>query len=235
LTGVSGATNLIHPDGTIALYLGGGQKLVAYPGVPIPVQVSFGYFIAPTATLDLTDNDAIVLSTTATKAADLARVYGHVKQGYNGGDWQGNGLTSSTVAADANRETTLALADNAVLGLTNFSGQSVTADSILLKYTYYGDIDVNGQVDADDLMVFANNFGRATGATQIDGDIDFDNDVDADDLTVFANNFGKGVGAPLASGAVEAVPEPASLLLIATGAVPIAAGFRMRRRAIKRG
>ncbi|HZO05052.1 MAG TPA: VCBS repeat-containing protein, partial [Solirubrobacterales bacterium] len=35
-----------------------------------------------------------------------------------------------------------------------------------------GDIDGNGTVDADDLTVFANNFGRRSGATQVDGDID---------------------------------------------------------------
>ena len=80
------------------------------------------------------------------------------------------------------------------MGLTQFSGEPVDANSLLLKYTYYGDIDQNGAVDADDLTVFANNFGRTSGATQVDGDIDFNGTVDADDLTVFANNFNKGVG-----------------------------------------
>jgi uncharacterized protein YjbI with pentapeptide repeats len=223
-------TNLIRPDGRISgLNLSAGEKLTAYAGVPIPVQVSGGFSIAPTATFDLTDNDAIVQSTTANKAADFARLYDHVKQGYDGGDWQGTGITSSTAAADANRETTLALADNALLGYTEFSGQVVTADSILLKYIYYGDIDVNGQVDADDLTVFANNFGRATGAVQIDGDVDFDNDVDADDLTVFASNFGKGIGGPLSAGTVAAIPEPTSLVLAGLAAVAALAVMRTRR------
>jgi hypothetical protein len=95
-----------------------------------------------------------------------------------------------------------------------------------LKYTYYGDIDQNGQVDADDLTVFASNFGRASGATQIDGDIDFNGTVDADDLTVFANNFNKGVGNPLANGGIHAVPEPAALALILPG---MAMSLVMRR------
>jgi hypothetical protein len=84
-------------------------------------------------------------------------------------------------------------------------------------------------VNADDLTIFANNFGKLTGAAQVDGDIDFDADVDADDLTVFANNFGKGAAAPLASGAVEAVPEPASLSLAA-----FAAAVALMRIAVKR-
>jgi hypothetical protein len=105
----------------------------------------------------------------------------------------------------------LALVDNALLGLVQFGGLSVDENALLLKYTYYGDIDLNGQVDADDLTVFANNFGRPAGATQIDGDIDFDGDVDADDLTVFANNFGKGIGAPSAANA----PVPAEATQVA--------------------
>jgi hypothetical protein len=136
-----------------------------------------------------------------------------VKQGYNGGDWQGLGITSTSSANNANTDTGLAVLDNALLGYATFSGVPVTADSILLKYTYYGDVDMNGQVDADDLTVFANNFGRTSGATQADGDIDFNGTVDADDLTVFANNFNKGVGNPLALASLHAVPEPSTLAL----------------------
>ena len=86
-----------------------------------------------------------------------------------------------------------------------------------MKYTYYGDIDQNGQVDADDLTVFASNFGRTQGATQVDGDIDFNGAVNADDLTVFANNFNKGVGNPLAAASVQAVPEPSTCALLVMG------------------
>jgi hypothetical protein len=122
---------------------------------------------------------------------------------------------SSTAAGNQNTDTTVSLVDNALLGYADFSGLPVTSDSILLKYTYYGDIDLNGQVDADDLTVFANNFGRTSGATQVDGDIDFNGTVDADDLTVFANNFLKGVGSPLGAGGAHALPEPQTIGLMA--------------------
>jgi hypothetical protein len=138
----------------------------------------------------------------------------YLKQAFNGGNWQGLGITSTTAANNPNADTGLSVVDNALLGYTEFSGQPVTADSILLKYTYYGDIDMNGQVDADDLTVFANNFGRRSGATQVDGDIDFNGTVDADDLTVFANNFRKGIGSPLGSANVQAVPEPQTWVLV---------------------
>jgi polyhydroxybutyrate depolymerase len=223
-------TNLIRPDGRIiGLNLAAGEKLVAHAGVPIPVKFGSDFFVAPTATFDLTNNDAIVTSTAATKAADLARLNDFVKQGHNGGNWQGNGITSSTAAADANKQTTLAVADNALLGYTNFSGQPVTADSILLKYTYYGDVDLNGQVDADDLTVFANNFGRATGAVQTDGDLDFDGAVDADDLTAFANNLGKALDIPLIFSSVKAIPEPTSLAVAGLGTMSILGAIAVRR------
>jgi hypothetical protein len=140
-----------------------------------------------------------------------------LKSGFAGGVWTGTGITSSTAATSAAADTGLSLVDNALLGATDFSGQTVNADSILLKYTYYGDIDLNGQVDGEDLTTFALNFGRTSGATQVDGDIDFNGRVDGEDLTVFANNFGKGIGSPLAAGAVAAVPEPSTLVLLLIG------------------
>jgi hypothetical protein len=185
-----------------------------------------------TAKLDLANNDAVLQSTAATKAADFARLYNQTRQGFNNGTWTGLGITSTSAAGNTSTDTGIAVVDNALLGLTTFSGQTVTANSILMKYTYYGDIDQNGQVDADDLTVFASNFGKIfiEGATQIDGDIDFNGAVNADDLTVFANNFNKGVGNPLAVAAVQAVPEPATWALALLAAAAVVIGTRIHRR-----
>jgi len=182
-----------------------------------------------TAKLDVANNDTVVNSTAANKTADFNRLYNQLKQGFNDGTWMGQGITSATAAANTNFDTGLSVIDNALVGYTDFSGQPVTADSILLKYTYYGDIDQNGQVDADDLTVFASGFGRASGATQVDGDIDFNGAVNADDLTVFANNFGKGIGSPLAVASVQAVPEPGTFLLLMLGAVSLILHAARRR------
>jgi len=215
---VNGGTVAIAPNGTEAGTSALGTLSIA------------GATDAWTAKLDLNNNDAIIQSTAANKSADFARLHNQIKQGFNNGAWTGLGITSATAASNANTDTGLAVVDNALLGYTNFSGQPVAADSILLKYTFYGDIDANGAVDADDLTVFANNFGRATGATQIDGDIDFNGTVDADDLTVFANNFNKGVGNPLTAGGVQAVPEPQAVGLMAIGLVALLVPAWMNRR-----
>jgi hypothetical protein len=182
-----------------------------------------------TAKLDLTSTDAIVRSSATNKAADLAKLYNQLKQGFNNGAWTGMGITSSTAAANANTDTGIAVVDNALLGYSTFAGEPVTADSILLKYTYYGDIDQNGQVDADDLTVLASNFGRTSGATQVDGDIDFNGAVNADDLTVFANNFQKGVGNPLTANSIQAVPEPHPIALLAIALTTLISSVWLRR------
>jgi hypothetical protein len=216
------------------LSINGGAVAIAPAGTAAGTSVLDALSIAGVsgawiAKLDMHDNDAVLQSSAASKAAYFTRLYNQVKQGFNRGNWQGLGITSATAAMNLNADTGLALVDNEVLGATTFSGQPVNADSILLKYTYYGDIDQNGQVDADDLTVFANSFGRTAGATQIDGDIDFNGAVDADDLTVFANNFNKGVGNPLANGDVQAVPEPSGIALVGI-AVATLIWIGMRRR-----
>jgi hypothetical protein len=220
-----------------SLAINGGTVALAPNGGAAGTSVLSGLTIVGatdvwTAKLDLANNDAVINTSAAHKATDFGRLHNQLKQGFNNGDWKGHGITSSTASANANNDTGLSLVDNALLGLTTFSGQPVTADSILLKYTYYGDIDANGQVDADDLTVFANNFGRTTDATQIDGDIDFNGAANADDLTVFANNFLKGVGNPLVASTVHTVPEPGTWLLVALAAALTAIIPRRRRSSV---
>jgi len=208
-----GAQIVTHRFRQTSLTLGNGSRASVVPdGTNFGTSVLNNLSIAATAALDLADNDLVLKPTAANKPALLSTLYDRLKSGYAGGAWIGSGLISS--AAQSNPDTTLALVDNAVLGLTHFSGELVDANSLLLKYTYYGDIDQNGAVDADDLTVFANNFGRTSGATQVDGDIDFNGTVDADDLTVFANNFGKGAGVPLAASPSVVISLPVESLWV---------------------
>jgi hypothetical protein len=177
--------------------------------------------------LDFTDNDAVF------HLADFNMLYNQLKVGFDRGSWSGFGFISSAAATNPNLDTTLAIARNGFFDYREFSGQSVTRDSILLKYTYYGDIDLNGAVDANDLTIFARNFGKRTQDPMPErGDLDYNGRVDADDLTLFANNFGKGTGNPLGSGGVQTVPEPATLLLAAPAAI-CAAWICLRRNAAR--
>jgi autotransporter-associated beta strand protein len=192
-----------------------------------------------TGKLDITDNSVVVRSST------LAAVKSLIATGFNGGNWQGAGITSSSAAA--NSLTAIGFASNGVLGRSTFAGVTgLDSNDVLVKYTYYGDADLSGAVNLDDFTLFLNGYQNA-GNTWLLGDFDYSGQTTLDDFTLFLSAY-RSQGAPLSQleeminavpmtgaeraamlAAVAAVPEPA------TGAVAltIAAaglGLRVRRR-----
>jgi hypothetical protein len=135
---------------------------------------------------NLNDNDLIVDSGPASYVRGLLRI------GRNGGAWDGGGLSSAFAAADPGHKA-LGYGANSVLGYTTFSGQSVGPNSILVKYTYTGDADLDGDVDGVDIGAWAINFTGELGGTGtkvwIQGDWDYDGDVDGVDAGLWAQNF----------------------------------------------
>ncbi len=73
-----------------------------------------------------------------------------------------------------------------------------------------GDANHDDVVDVGDLGILAGNWGTTSGATWETGDFTGDGAVDVGDLGVLAGNWGQ-----------SAVPEPASMLLLAGGAVAL--------------
>jgi len=65
------------------------------------------------------------------------------------GYWDGPGIISSTAATDPNGLTSVGVIDNAEFGYTDFAGIfGLVGTEILVKYTWYGDADLNGVVTA---------------------------------------------------------------------------------------
>jgi hypothetical protein len=87
-----------------------------------------------------------------------------------------------------------------------------------------GDYDGDGDVDGADFLTWQRGLGLTGQPDATTGDSDDDGDVDAADLALWQSHFG---GAP-AVAAVGAIPEPASLALLAAGAMAIC-GIRWRR------
>jgi autotransporter-associated beta strand protein len=170
-----------------------------------------------TGTLDLADNDLVVDngSYTDVRIAVLT-----------GFGTTGPGIISST--SDGSQ--ILALFDNALVGAGDWNGGAIGANAVVGKYTYFGDMNIDGQVTGDDYTVIDANLNTTppTGLEWLSGDANLDGTITGDDYTVIDANLGLGVGNPLSPDArLSAVPEPA-LGLVAAGV--FGCGMMRRRR-----
>ena len=219
------------------LSLNGGAVAIAPNGGDGGASVVSTLTIGATSKLDLNDNDLVVRAAAATKDAVHANVQAKIISAQNGLDanfitnWNGPGITSSA-ARNANVGGGFDLVGLGVIrnsdidiitGLpgasyTTFSGQSVTPDDILVKYTYIGDGNLDGLVSFDDYVGMDNAFfGLIPNLGWATGDINFDGVINFDDYTVVDQAF-FFQGTPLGSGdAVAAVPEPRTWLLVVVG------------------
>jgi autotransporter-associated beta strand protein len=190
----------------------------------------------PGTGLDLNDNKLVVKSGagggTPTGTLESGGFYtansvlGMVQTGYYP-DFFGAGmgiLTSQTAAGSPSRLTTLAVATGAqAKGLTGgqtalFGGQTVTSTDTLVMYTWNGDTNLNGRVDADDYFQIDSNYNKSgTSYGYFQGDFNYDGVINGDDYFLIDTGFmGQGTPFPPAPlpGGVSAVPEPTAIGLI---------------------
>lgn len=88
-----------------------------------------------------------------------------------------------------------------------------------------GDIDLNGTVDFQDFLAFANNFG-GTG-NWADGDFDCNRQINFQDFLTLAENFGFSAAEEMS--AAESVPEPTTFSLALLACLSIALRTRRNR------
>ncbi len=158
-----------------------------------------------------------------------------------------DGITSTTVSPN----TTLAMElNNDGLGnvLTgSFDGQSVNNADVLVKYTYFGDADLSGVVDAGDYQAIDNGFNSQSGGTPlagwVNGDFNYDGQINGDDYTLIDNAFNTQGGVSFASVSTQptemiavqtsemaAVPEPTALSVLALGGAMLTRRRRKKSR-----
>ena len=86
------------------------------------------------------------------------------------------------------------------------------------------DANADGVVDFNDLLVLAQHYGTATGATYRTGDFNHDGNVNFDDLLILSQSYGQRVLDSPAS--VGDVPEPSTAAYLATAYLLAATGRR---------
>jgi len=173
--------------------------------------------ISDDAILDLQDNSLIITATPTTRDQVLKDTARWAKNA-RGCEyvWHKKGLPDSAAPDQGGQFTSLAVllndrGNNQGPLLTKFGGVDVTADCILVKYTYNGDVNLDGVVNADDYFRIDSGFiMEATGYAN--GDLNYDGVVNADDYFLVDSAF-LGQGTPLALAespdAVAQTPSPA--------------------------
>jgi autotransporter-associated beta strand protein len=182
-----------------------------------------------TGTLDMTDEDAMLTNTV------LATVRSLIQAGYNGGAWNGNGITSSqaaSVAANAGilNKTALGYGTATQTGKVSFDGEPVSGSDVLIRYTLYGDLNLDGTVNSSDFSTLASNFHPfVSGVTWAQGDFNYDGRINALDFNLLATNFGLTQPSPAIGSAAlgSVVPEPGFGMFIFVG---FSASLIRRRR-----
>ena len=180
------------------------------------------------ASLDLTANGLVDVTSgalTIGSGLSAAQLVVELLEGRSGGTWTGtSGITSSVAAANV-----ASSVPRAVGWLDNGNG------SLTVAYAAPGDTNLDWSVDILDVANFLalGKFDSGQAATWLEGDFNYDGVVDILDAASFAStglfNAGNYNTSPGTTGAIAAVPEPATWALLA-GALAFVVGHVVRRR-----
>ncbi len=178
LGGSSGTARFEYNGGALTvqeLNIGNNGALVFSPGANKTLYINAGLYMGGlqtpvTGLIDLADNQ--ISSVVFVNAPEYIRRYLH--SAYNDGAWNGLGITSSLAAASPNHNTAI--------------GYGVAGGLMHVKYTYYGDTDLNGVVDFDDYSRTDNGFNNG-GTDWLHGDFDYNGIVDFDDYSLIDRAF----------------------------------------------
>jgi hypothetical protein len=174
-------------------------------------------WIFPGTRMDLTNNTLVTDSTNYNHFNDTLA---WVKSGYDNGSWTGEGLMSSSAATTPGHALGIVKATDIFPSFpATFAGQTVDATDVLVRYTRYGDANLDGGVNLQDFNRLASNFGGIDKVWS-QGDFNYDGRVNLGDFNLLASNFGFSATGPTVapqdwSTLASAIPEPTHLLLTA--------------------
>jgi hypothetical protein len=202
--GTASLDRLTVTAGTLRLEPGGATPTRSILGA---LEIAGG--ATPAARLDLADN-ALVIDYVS--GSPIQTITAQIAVGYAGGAWTGNGIVSSSAAANPGTHG-VGYAEATDLASVPPIFGSIDGVAALVRFTRYGDANLDGTVNLADFNSLASNFG--TGDTWIEGDFNYDGLVNLIDFNRLAANFGLTAGADGVVSPGEwaalgsAVPDPA--------------------------
>ena len=138
--------------------------------------------------LDLSGNDLILKGGAP---SDLLTLANELKSGFNAGHGYWNGAEAASSHPPASLPTPGSLRHSAIAKATCsalFDDVATSTNDAAIKYTYYGDADLNGSVNGADYHQIDMGFGaRATSWSS--GDFNFDSTVNGSDYAQIDNTF----------------------------------------------
>jgi hypothetical protein len=185
---------------------------------------AMGYGLMPVdaPTIDVGADGIVLKADAATRDEVLRLARELVRQGRNGGPWDGEGFVSSEAAHNPLARLVAALNGHGGLPtLDTFGGEAIDANTVIIACTWHGDIDLDGRVTADDYFRIDSDFFAAKPSQG--GDLTGDGKVNADDYFLIDASF-------LGQGAAKTPRAPKSFSLtsddggtggVATPAVPL--------------
>ncbi len=172
------------------------------------------------------DNHDLVLNDPSVATFSIAQAW--VLGGYSAAvDSDKTGIVSSAGQASSG-VAILALFDNALAGFSDWpegSGDTVSATAVIGKYTYIGDVTMDGQVGALDYAAVDANIGTSQdpGISWWYGDTNFDGNIDATDMTGLDAALGLGTagsGTPQLAGGASDAPMTLETVQVADASAP---------------
>ncbi len=175
--------------------------------------------------IDLHDNDLIIDYSGSSSSYSL--VLDRVKSGLTLLGGNGTGIASTVVDLQTIPGTMLAVVDNAAVGgaITSLSGFTDFnfSNSVLVKYTWFGDCNLDGVVDSSDYALIDTGFtSSGTLDGWVFGDLNYDSVIDGSDYALIDTGFISQSGV---------LPEPTHLGFLA---IIAGVGLKRCRRMIRR-
>ncbi len=200
----SSTSGIIQNTATVTF---GGTIDIAADGTSTGVSVLKNLSFGANGFVNLHNNDLIVDYTGGSSTYNT--IYNKVKSGLVLLGGTNNGIGSTEVDAQTIPATILAVVDNGTIGgqITETSGVAVPADSVIVKYTWFGDSNLDGVVDGSDYALIDTGLGsNGTLGGWVFGDYDYSGTIDGSDYALIDTGLLSQSGA---------LPEPTSMLGIA--------------------